>query len=167
MLKTKDFYLKKVYSMKGKYLGVIQDVSIDFAKAVIVGFTVSNYSIFNKKNFLIIEDVICIDDVIVCKGLTSKKGVPFKCLKYIEVIDVDGKPIGVLEDLVIKDDSINIKGLVISSGIFDKIIKGKEIILPGDCVLGEKFMLYSGCNKIKFRSLPHTMVVNERQTKDI
>ena len=35
MLKWRDFYLMKVYDSKNKYIGVIEDISIDFNKGTI------------------------------------------------------------------------------------------------------------------------------------
>ena len=37
MLKTKDFYLLKVYNLEGKYLGIIDDIYIDFYNGIIKG----------------------------------------------------------------------------------------------------------------------------------
>ena len=43
MLKTKDFYLLKVYDIRGKYLGIIDDIYVDFNEGIIKGFLLSNY----------------------------------------------------------------------------------------------------------------------------
>ena len=37
MLKTKDFYLLKVFDVNGKYLGLIDDIYIDFNNGIIKG----------------------------------------------------------------------------------------------------------------------------------
>lgn len=154
MLKIKDFYLLKVYDIKGKYLGIIDDIYINFDKSIIKGFSISNYLLFGKKNFIKINDIITIDDVMIVKELSKKEGISFKSIKDIDVKDKNNIIKGVLEDLIIEENDFSIKGLIISSGIFDRIIKGKEILLPKECVLGEDFILYFGCNTIKLKSMP-------------
>lgn len=154
MLKTKDFYLLKVYDIRGKYLGVIEDIYIDFNKGRIQGFLISNYLLFNKRNFIKINDIISIEDVIIIKELNKKEGISFKTIKDMDVKDKNNIIKGVLEDIIIEEKDFSIKGLIISSGIFDRIIRGKEILLPKDCILGEDFILYFGSNEVKFQSMP-------------
>ncbi len=154
LLKTKDFYLLKVFDIRGKYLGLIDDIYIDFYNGIIKGFSVSNYMFFSKRNFIKTEDVVYIEDVIIIKELKEKEGVSFRSIKDIDVKDKNNIIKGVLEDLIIDRKDLSIKGLVISSGIFDRIIKGKEILLLNECILGEDFILYYGDNKVIFKSVP-------------
>lgn len=154
MLKTKDFYLLKVYNLEGKYLGIIDDIYIDFYNGIIKGFSISNYLLFSKKNFIRVEDIISIEDVMLIKELNKKEGISFKEIKDIDIKDKNNNIRGVLEDLIIEEKDLSIKGLIISSGIFDRIIKGKEILLLKECILGEKFIFYFGLDEIKLQSLP-------------
>ncbi|MDV4152337.1 PRC-barrel domain-containing protein [Clostridium sp. AL.422] len=154
MLKTKDFYLQKVFDIRGKYIGLIDDIYIDFHKGVIKGFLISNYLLFSKRNFIRTQDIVSIEDVIIIKELTKKEGISFKSIKDKDVKDKNNVIKGILEDLLIEKEDLSIKGLVISSGIFDRIIKGKEILLLKECILGEDFVLYYGNNDVKFQSIP-------------
>ena len=154
MLKTKDFYLLKVFDIRGKYLGIIDDIYIDFYNGLIKGFLISNYLLFSKRNFIKVEDIILVEDVMIIKRLSNKEGISFRSIKDIDVKDKNNIIKGVLEDLIIDKDDLSIKGLVISSGIFDRIIKGKEILLLKECILGEDFILYYGINKVIFKSVP-------------
>lgn len=154
MLKTKDFYLLKVYNLEGKYLGIIDDIYIDFYNGIIKGFGVSNYLLFSKKNFIKVEDIISIEDVMLIKELNKKEGISFKEIKDIDIKDINNNIRGILEDLIIEEKDLSIKGLIISSGIFDRIIKGKEILLLKECILGEKFIFYFGGDEVKLQSLP-------------
>lgn len=154
MLKTKDFYLLKVFDFSGKYLGIIDDIYIDFHKGVIKGFFISNYVLFTKKNFIRIKDIIYIEDVMIIRELSNKEGISFKSIKDIDVKDKNNIIKGVLEDLIIDKKDLSIRGLVISSGIFDRIIKGKEVLLLKECILGEDFVLYYGDENIIFKSIP-------------
>lgn len=154
MLKTKDFYLLKVYNLEGKYLGIIDDIYIDFYNGIIKGFAISNYLLFSKKNFIKVEDIISIEDVMLIKELNKKEGISFKEIKDIDIKDINNNIRGILEDLIIEEKDLSIKGLIISSGIFDRIIKGKEILLLKECILGEKFIFYFGGDEVKLQSLP-------------
>ncbi|MBQ6820350.1 MAG: PRC-barrel domain-containing protein [Clostridium sp.] len=154
MLKTKDFYLQKVFNIKGKYLGVIDDIFIDFNNGIVKGFMISNYLLFSKNNFVRVEDIISIEDVMIIKALKKEDGISFKKIKDIDVKDKNNITKGILEDLIIEKEDFSIKGLVISSGIFDRIIKGKEILLLKECILGERFILYYGNSEVRFKSIP-------------
>ncbi|WP_111930267.1 PRC-barrel domain-containing protein [Clostridium tertium] len=154
MLKSKDFYLLKVYDIRGKYLGVVDDMYIDFNKGKVVGFFVSNYLLFSKKNFVRSSDIISLEEVMIVKELNEKEGLSFKRIKDMDIKDKNNIMRGVLEDVIIEKKDLSIKGLVMSSGIFDRMIKGKEILLLKDCLLGEDFILYYGSDEVRLQSLP-------------
>jgi len=157
MFKTRDFYLKKVYSVDGKKIGVIEDLYIDFYYGKVIGFEVSNHSLFSKKNYVNIGDVIDIGDDMIISSINRGTGLKFKQIKDMDIIDTLGNVKGVLEDLIIDTQDYSIKGIVITSGLLDKMIKGKEIILINRCILGEKYILYTGNDGILFKSMPHNM----------
>jgi uncharacterized protein YrrD len=154
MLKTKDFYLLRVYDIRGKYLGVIDDIYIDFNEGIIKGFLISNYLLFSKKNFIKVKNIISIEEVMIIRELNKKEGIAFKSIKDLDVKDKNNIIRGILEDLIIEKEDLSIKGLIISSGIFDRIVKGKEIFLLKECILGEDFILYFGSNGVRFQSMP-------------
>lgn len=154
MIKSKDFYLLKVYDIKGNYIGIIDDIYINFYKGTIEGFFISNYMFFRKKDFINVNDIISLQEVVIVKKVSGKEGISFKGIKDMEIKDKTTMLKGVLEDLIIEKDGLYIKGLIMSSGIFDKIIKGKEVLLIKDCILGEKFILYNGNTEIKLKSIP-------------
>ena len=149
MFKWRDFYLMKVYDSKNKYIGVIEDISIDFNKGIIEGFTISPASIIRKHTFVSSESITSIDKVM--------KGLKFKEIKFLDIINEKKVLIGVLEDLIIDKEKFSIKGLIISSGIFDKMFKGKEIITLKHCVLCDDYILYKGSERIKLKTLPHDL----------
>ncbi|GAB6169956.1 hypothetical protein JCM1393_24160 [Clostridium carnis] len=155
MLKTKDFYLVKVYDLKGKYLGVIDDLCINFNEGKIDGFFISNFSLFSKKNYVRVEDIVSLEEVLITNEIVSYKGLSFKSIKDLDIIDKFNIMRGVLDDLIIEKEMLYIRGLVMSSGIFDKMIRGKEILLLKDCVLGEDFILYEGSDEVRLQTIPH------------
>lgn len=155
MYKIKDFYLKRIYNIKGKRLGVVKDVFIDFNKANVLGLEVSNYTLMNKKNYLSVNNIINFHEEIISKDLDVYKGLKFSDIKDLEIYDKNGKIKGEVEDLIIGEEDFKIKGIVISTGIVDKIIKGKQIILINECVLGDNFILYLGDGEIVVKNLPH------------
>ncbi|WP_133014264.1 PRC-barrel domain-containing protein [Clostridium cuniculi] len=157
MFKWRDFYLMKVYDSKNKYIGVVEDVSIDFNKGIIEGFTISPASIIKKHTFVSSDAIVSIDKVMRIKETSKFKGLKFKKIKFIDIINANNKLIGVLEDLIIDKEEFSIKGLIISSGIFDKMFKGKEIITLKHCILSDDYILYNGNERIKLKTLPHNL----------
>ena len=157
MFKTRDFYFKKVYNIKGKKVGIIEDLYIDFFLGKVVGFKVSNSSFFSKNNYVDIQDIIDIGEDVIIDSIRKGTGLTFKELKYMEIIDKLSNVKGVLEDIIIDIRDYSIKAIVISSGLIDKMIKGKQIILLNRCILGEKYILYTGSEGILFKSMPHNL----------
>jgi len=157
MFKTRDFYFKKVYNIKGKKIGIIEDIYIDFYLGKVVGFKVSSSILFSKNNYIDMEEIIDIGEDVIINSIGQGTGLAFKELKYMEIIDKLSNVKGVLEDIIIDIKDYSIKAIVISSGLIDKMIKGKQIILLNKCILGEKYILYTGNEGVLFKSMPHNM----------
>lgn len=101
MFKIRDFYLKKVYNVEGKKIGIIEDLYIDFYLGKILGFKILNYVLFFKKDYVVMEDVIDIGEDVIINDIKKDNGLEFKEIKDMEVIDILGSVKGVLEDLII------------------------------------------------------------------
>ena len=157
MLKVRDFYLKKVYNTEGKKLGMIEDIYLDFYGNRIVGFEISNYTLLSKKNYLDIENIIYSGESFIVSEIEKNKGLRFRDIKSIDIIDVHGNLKGVVEELIIDSKDYSIKGIVMSSGLIDTMIKGKQILLTSECVLGEDYILYTGNSNISLKSIPHNL----------
>ena len=157
MFKTRDFYFKKVYSITGKKIGIIEDLYIDFYLGKVIGLKVSSSMLFSKKNYIDLQDIIDIGEDVIINSIRKGDGLTFKEIKYMEVIDTLSNIKGVLEDIIIDIKDYSIKAIVISSGLIDKMIKGKQVILLDRCILGEKYILYTGNKGILFKSMPHNM----------
>lgn len=147
----------KVYDANGKYLGSINDIVINFYESKVEGFTYSNMSLFSKKNFIDIKNILSLEDLIVVSKVDVCKGLTFNSIKYMDIVDNNNIMKGVIEDLIIDKKDYSIKGIVMSSGVIDTMFRGKEIILPKGCILCEKFMLYKGTEYIKLKTLPHNL----------
>jgi len=157
MFKTRDFYFKKVFDIRGKKIGIIEDLYIDFYLGKVVGFKVSNSMLFSKKNYVEMQGIIDIGEDVIIDSIKKGDGLTFKEIKYMEVIDTLSNIKGVLEDVIIDIQDYSIKAIVISSGLIDKMIKGKQIIILSKCILGEKYILYTGDEGVSFKSMPHNM----------
>ena len=95
---SKSFYMKKVYNSKGKKLGMIKDIILDLESKSILGFVVSNYSMFKKKNFLNVKDIKYIDEDKVIGILSPiKNGIRFSEYKYTDILDYFGILKGTME----------------------------------------------------------------------
>lgn len=123
MVKWRNFYLMKIYDSKNKYIGVVDDISIDFYNGVVKGFTISPASIFKKHTYVSVDSIISVDEIMKIKNTSRFEGLKFKEIKYMDIINKEKKLLGVLEDLIIDEKTFEIKGMIISSGIFDKMFK--------------------------------------------
>lgn len=150
----------KVYDINGKYLGVVQDIAIDFCNGILKGFIISSFKLNKKRNYIDIEDVISLENVIIAKKVIKFEGLRFKELYSIDVLNDKNILKGILEDLIIDEKTFEIRGLVVCSGVFDRMFRGKEILLIKHCILCESYILYKENHKIKFKTMPHNLGVN-------
>ena len=161
MVKWRNFYLMKIYDSKNKYIGVVDDISIDFYNGVVKGFTISPASIFKKHTYVSVDSIISVDEIMKIKNTSRFEWLKFKEIKYMDIINKEKKLLGVLEDLIIDEKTFEIKGMIISSGIFDKMFKGKEVITLKHCSLCDEYILYNGNSTVKLKTLPHNLGGNK------
>ena len=155
MYRSKDFYLKNIYKKNGKKIGTVKDIYIDFYRGEVKGLKVNSYSIFDKKNYVKIEDIISLDEDIIVDNAIEGNGLKLSEIKGLDVVDKSGSLRGVVEDILIDENEFKIKGLVISTGIIEKMIKGKEVILINRSVLGDDYILYLGDPNVVMKNIPH------------
>ncbi|NRV36353.1 sporulation protein YlmC with PRC-barrel domain [Clostridium beijerinckii] len=86
MFKTRDFYFKKVYNIKGKKIGIIEDLYIDFFWGKIVGFKVSNSHLFSKNNYIDMEDVIDIGEDVIIENIKKVRDLHLKRLSIWKLL---------------------------------------------------------------------------------
>ncbi|WP_024614555.1 PRC-barrel domain-containing protein [Clostridium sp. Ade.TY] len=161
MLRSKEFLLKNVYDIKGKKIGVVDDIYIDFFKGNIVGIKISTHSFLTKKNCVFTSDIISIDKDILVKEAKEGIGLRLQEVKGMDIIDLNGNLKGVVEDFIIDENDLTIKGLVVSTGLIERLLKGKEVILINKCILGEEYVLYLGNRNITLKSMPRREEKNE------
>ncbi|SHE89660.1 PRC-barrel domain-containing protein [Clostridium fallax] len=157
MHRVNDFHMIRVLNVKGEKIGEIKDVEIDYFKEIITGFKISSKG-FSKKNFIDAKDILSINKVIIAKEAKKHEGLNFEKIKDMEVLNKNGVIIGIVEDLLIDIENFKIKGLIISSGLINKFLKGKEVLLLGETILGEKSILYFGNSKINLAAMPHRVL---------
>ncbi len=161
MIRSKEFLLKNVYDIRGKKLGVVEDLYIDFFKGIIIGLKISTHAFFSKKNCVFIDDIISIDKEILVKELKEGTGLRLQEVKGMDIIDLNGNLKGVVEDCIIDEVGLTIKGLVVSTGLIERLLKGKEVILINECILGEDYVLYVGNKNVTLKSMPRKEEKNE------
>lgn len=142
MYRSKEFMLMNVENIKGKKLGVIKDVLVNFKDLKLIGFVLSTYSIFSKEVVINTKDIITFNDFMIIKSLGNKVGVPLSRIKNLDVIDICGNTIGVVEDFLFSVETFDIRGLVVSTGLIKNLFYGKRIILPSDFIIGDDSVIY-------------------------
>ena len=154
MLRSKDFYLKKVYNKEGKKIGIVEATYINFVTNRIVGFKI--YSTNMIKRDIMFERIISFDETIIVEESEDVKGILFKTIKDIEIINELGNINGTVEDFIC-DNVGAIVGVVSSFGLVSDLLKGKQIFLINDCLLMKDKILYKGRANISFISMPHAI----------
>ncbi len=156
MYRAKDFQYMKVVNVKGKTLGYINDVLIDFHNNLVKGFSVSSLNLFKKNQQILVENIIAVDKIMIVNEFSKDYSIPFREIRDLEVYSSRGILIGVIEDIIIERKSYEIRGILISSGLIHKLIEGKSILIPSKCILAEDYIIhYDTDSKIKFYSMPH------------
>ena len=156
MYRAKDFQYMKVVNVKGKTLGYIKDVLIDFHNNIVKGFLVSSMNLFRKSQQVLVEDIVAVDKMMIVNGFSNSALFPFSEIRDLEVYSSRGMLIGVIEDLIIDRKNFEIKGILISSGLIHKLIDGKSILIPSRCILAEDYIVhFETDSKIKLYSMPH------------
>ena len=161
----KDFFYKTVYDIKGKKLGSVRDIFIDFYKGKVIGLAVGGYSLRLKNNYTPIDGILNIDDDILVKGCIKGEGLKISEIIGMEVINRYGTIKGVVEDVLIKEDDYSIKGIIVGAGIIDKLIYGREVILINQSILGEDCILYLGDSNVIVKNIPREVNNNEYYKK--
>lgn len=158
MYRSKEFILMNVENNRGKKLGVIKDLLLNFKDLRLTGFVLSTYSIFKKDGIINTKDIIAFNEFMIINKLGIRDGVPLSKIKNLDVIDICGNTIGVVEDFLFCVETFKIKALVVSTGMIKNLFYGKRIILPTDFIVGNDSVIYYPKNKnITMTSKIHTI----------
>lgn len=157
MFRSKDFYLMDVVDIKGKRLGMIKDLILDFNKGVIEGFFISSYNPFQRNVLVLKNNIIYFDKELILKDIDKGEKLKFSQIKGMDVLDINGNIIGMIEDLIFDEKTFNINGVIVSLGYIENFIRGKRIILIKDLILGETNMLYFSECKVELKTVPHKL----------
>lgn len=147
MYRKKDFLLMQVYNTKGKSLGFIKDILVDFSREKVLGFSITSYKLFSGGQYVLKEHILAFNNNMIVTDCTTGEFLTLNSIANISVIDIEGSVIGVVEDIVFDEETFNIAGLVISTGYLVNFLYGKKIILLKDVIIGRRNILYTGDNK--------------------
>lgn len=153
MYKSKDFQFKRVYNLKNRKLGIVQDLYIDRENGKICGFEIFSLKLSKKKTYLPCENIKKIGEYIIAEKLESEKKLGFSNIKGNEIINKKRIIIGELEDVII-DGDLNIKGIIYSSGVINRLIKGRNVILYSNIEFQNEKIIYDDNKKIFMINIP-------------
>lgn len=158
MFRVKDFILMDVIDIKGRRIGFIKDVIIDFNRGEVQGFVISSYSLFQRTMSILKQNIVSFNKSMVINGWSKGKFLLFSSIKNMDVKNRYGDIIGITEDILFHEFTFKIKGVVVSSGLLKNFITGKRILLINSVILGEKSILnYKDFSKVDFTSVPHKL----------
>ncbi|MCM0648772.1 PRC-barrel domain-containing protein [Clostridium swellfunianum] len=166
MFKTKDFMLMDVVDIRGKKIGFINDIIIDFKKGDVKGFVVSSYSFFQKTLCVLKEDIVSFNKSMIVSRVLKDKLFTFSKIKGMDIINCSGNILGMAEDILFHEFTFKIQGLVVSTGFIKNLLVGKKILLVNSFIIGEQSILYySAKSKVEFISVPHKLFAEENQNE--
>lgn len=162
MFRTKDFIMMDVVDIKGKKVGFVRDIIIDFHRGEVKGFVVSTYKLMQQTITILKEDIISFNKTMVISNSRKESSLKFSNIKNMDIVNRYGDIIGMVEDILFHEFSFKINGLVVSTGFLKNIIKGKRILLMNSVILGNESILFTSLdNEISFLSVPHRIFTEE------
>lgn len=160
MYRSKDFILMDVVDIKGKKIGFVKDIIINFNSAEVEGFIVSSYKFFKNTVNVYVEDIISYSNIMVVKKTCENKVLKFSDIKNIDIIDRDAVVLGMLEDILFDKASFEIKAIIVSTGLLQNLISGKKVFLMKELLLGEEGILkINPVSNMEFSSVPHRLLM--------
>jgi uncharacterized protein YrrD len=158
MFRTRDFIMMDVSDVKGKRIGFIKDILINFSEGVVTGFLISPYNLFVRSTYVVSQDIVSFGRTMIIKTTTNETQLKLRNFIGMEVIDARGNILGIFEDIIFSYD-YRVKGLVISSGFINKLLKGKRIVLISEILVGDDSIIYMGnSQKVSMVSMPHRLI---------
>jgi uncharacterized protein YrrD len=168
MFRAKDFMLMDVVDIRGRKIGFIKDIVIDFHNGVVIGFMVSSYKLFQNTVCVLKEDIVSFNKSMIVNKLTKKQYLGFDNIKNMDIINSHGDIIGMAEDILFKEFTFKIHGVIVSTGFIKNLITGKKILLINNLILGEANILYYiNKDNIDFISVPHKLFAGEKHNEKI
>lgn len=158
MFRSKDFILMDVLDIKGKKIGFIKDILIDFNNGEVIGFEASCYNLFQKSINILKENILSFNKSMVIKGYSKETFLKFSNFKDMDIINANGEIMGMVEDIIFHEFTFRMQGIILSAGFIKNLMSGKEILLINSLILGEKSVFYHNSKKnINFLSMPHKL----------
>ena len=152
----------EVMNIKGKKIGCVKDLIIDFNLKLVKGFVISSYKIFNKDISVYHEDIISFNSNMIIMDHKKHISLKLSTIKNMDVINKSGEIIGMVEDIIFNRENFTIKGIVVSTGFTRNFIYGKVIILLDNLILGEKNLYcFDENSKIRLLSVPHKLILED------
>ncbi|MFL0249956.1 PRC-barrel domain-containing protein [Clostridium neuense] len=142
MMRSRELILENVYSIRGKRIGIVEDLLVNFNTGTIEGFRINKGSILSRSICISKDSVICVASKLIVKEEEYNGNfVEFKNIKGMEAVNIKGVILGSIEEIIFDEMNLAIKGIIISKGIFDNMISGKKVILQGDYIMGKSSLL--------------------------
>jgi uncharacterized protein YrrD len=163
MFRTKDFLLMDVVDIKGKKIGFINDIIVDFNSGEVRGFVISSYRLLQKSLSVLKEDIVSFNKSMVISKCIKKEYLTFSKIRNMDIIDKYGEIMGLVEDILFHEFTFKIQGIVVSTGFIKNLLTGKRIILANTVIIGEESVLYyPSKNNFNFISIPHKLFTDEK-----
>ena len=168
MYRKKDFLFMKVSSIKGKSIGFIKDIIVDFNIGAVLGFSITSYKIFQPCVYILKNNILSYNDSMIVTSCSKGKFLHFTDIAYMNIIDLQGNIIGMIEDIIFDEKTFLINGVVVSTGYITNFLYGKKVFLIKDIIIGRECILYHGNkDKLIFSNTPGNALNKEKNNEEI
>lgn len=163
MFRTKDFLLMDVVDIRGKKIGFINDIIVDFSTGEVKGFVISSYRFLQKSLNVLKEDIVSFNKSMVVSKFVKRNYFTFSKIKNMDIINRYGEILGMAEDILFHEFSFKIHGIVVSTGFIKNLLVGKKILLTNTIIIGEESILnFSNKSNMNFISVPHKLFMDDK-----
>lgn len=164
MYRSKDFTLMDVVDVRGKRLGYIKDLLIDFNRKKVIGFNLASISLFKKDLNIMMDNIVGYNLTMVVTDITKGTFFQFSSIKGMDIRDRKGNIIGMVEDMLFDEKDFAIKALVVSTGFINNFVQGKKVVLINNLILGEESLLFNGRkDNLNFSTMPHKLFMEDSE----
>lgn len=168
MYRKKDFLFMKVSNIKGRSIGFIKDIIVDFNIGAVLGFSITSYMIFGPSLYVLKNDILSFDDTMIVSSYNKGSFLHLNDVMYMNIIDLRGNIIGLIEDIIFDEKTFLIYGVIVSTGYITNFLYGKKIFLIKDIIIGKDCILYHGDrDKLIFSNIPGNILNAGKNNEEI
>lgn len=155
MAKSRDYIYMDVLDLKGRKLGYVNDLIVDFGRKTVIGFKMNSFKLKKAQREVLKESIVYHHSDIIAGSTCEVSGLEFSSILNMHVVDINFNVIGLVSEVLFDGKTFEIKGLMVKKSSFLDMFTPRKILLLKDLIIGEKYILYmSRCRNIEMECIP-------------